>query len=94
MRINRQDVIRLIANQEKILADMAEQKKSLDRIEELLGVVLANHLLEQVEDAVSPLKSTRDDFIKRIVQILNDVQRQKTQEMYRKKTLPHAELRE
>lgn len=92
MRITHRDAMLLIANQEKILAEIAEQKKSLDRIEELLGVVLANHLLEQVEEAVSPLKSTRDDFIKRILQILNDVQRKKTHEMYRKKTLPHAEL--
>lgn len=76
MKISKHDIVLLLSRQEQLMSIVAEQQKSIQRIEELMRLNIAQNLLDKTETII--VSSTRQQLLSRLMCLIMIVQQRKT----------------
>ena len=76
MKISKHDIVLLLSRQEQLMSIVAEQQKSIQRIEELMRLNIAQNLLDKTETII--VSSTRRQLLSRLMCLIMIVQQRKT----------------
>ena len=76
MKISKHDIVLLLSRQEQLMSIVTEQQKSIQRIEELMRLNIAQNLLDKTETII--VSSTRQQLLSRLMCLIMIVQQRKT----------------